>query len=79
MQCISVSIIFSKTSVTRVIPSLTTQHFQFLVRHDFYSLIATMSQAFVKENDEEWLHDVQPTLNALIVYLTRQNSGIRGV
>jgi hypothetical protein len=36
-----------------------------------------MSQAFVKENDEEWLHDVQPTLNALIVYLTRQNSGIR--
>ena len=36
-----------------------------------------MSQAFVKENDEEWLHDVQPTVNALIVYLTRQNNGIR--
>lgn len=36
-----------------------------------------MSQAFVKENDEEWLHDVQPTVDALIVYLTRQNNGIR--
>jgi hypothetical protein len=36
-----------------------------------------MSQAFVKESDEQWLHDVQPTLNALIVYLTRENNGIR--
>ena len=36
-----------------------------------------MSQAFVKENDEQWLHDVQPTINALIVYLTRENNGIR--
>jgi hypothetical protein len=36
-----------------------------------------MSQAFVKENEEQWLHDVSPTLNALIVYLTRENNGIR--
>lgn len=36
-----------------------------------------MSQAFVKEQDEEWLHDVQPTLNALQQYLTRQNNGVR--
>jgi hypothetical protein len=36
-----------------------------------------MSQAFVKEEDEQWLHEIQPTLNALIVYLTRQNNGIR--
>ncbi|HVG41292.1 MAG TPA: hypothetical protein VM888_06750 [Chitinophagaceae bacterium] len=36
-----------------------------------------MSQAFVKESDEQWLHDVQPTMNALIVYLTRENNGIR--
>ena len=36
-----------------------------------------MSQAFVRENDEQWLHDVAPTLNALIVYLTRENNGIR--
>jgi hypothetical protein len=36
-----------------------------------------MSQAFVKESDEQWLHEVAPTLNALIVYLTRENNGIR--
>ncbi len=36
-----------------------------------------MSQAFVKESDEQWLHDISPTLNALIVYLTRENNGIR--
>ena len=36
-----------------------------------------MSQAFVKESEEQWLHDVSPTLNALIVYLTRENNGIR--
>jgi hypothetical protein len=36
-----------------------------------------MSSAFVKENEEQWLHDVSPTLNALIVYLTRENNGVR--
>ena len=36
-----------------------------------------MSQAFVKESEEQWLHEVPPTLNALIVYLTRENNGIR--
>ncbi len=36
-----------------------------------------MSQAFVKENDEELLHEISPTLNALQVYLTRQNNGVR--
>ena len=36
-----------------------------------------MSQAFVRENDEQWLHEVSPTLNALIVYLTRENNGVR--
>ena len=36
-----------------------------------------MSQAFVRESDEQWLHDVQPTVNALIVYLTRENNGVR--
>lgn len=36
-----------------------------------------MSQAFVKENDEQWLHDVSPTLPALLYYLTRENNGIR--
>ncbi len=36
-----------------------------------------MSQAFVKESDEQWLHDVSPTINALSVYLTRENNGVR--
>ncbi len=36
-----------------------------------------MSQAFVRESDEQWLRDITPTLNALLVYLTRENNGIR--
>ncbi len=36
-----------------------------------------MSQAFVKESEEQWLHEVAPTINALVVYLTRENNGIR--
>jgi len=36
-----------------------------------------MSSAFLKESEEQWLHDIQPTLHALIVYLTRENNGIR--
>lgn len=36
-----------------------------------------MSSAFVKESEEQWLHEVQPSPEALIVYLTRENNGIR--
>lgn len=36
-----------------------------------------MSQAFVRESDEQWLHDIAPTIHALIIYLTRENNGIR--
>jgi hypothetical protein len=36
-----------------------------------------MSQAFVKEQDDQWLHDIPGTLTALINYLTRENNGIR--
>jgi hypothetical protein len=36
-----------------------------------------MSQAFVRESEEQWLHEVQPTLNALLIYLTRENNGVR--
>jgi hypothetical protein len=36
-----------------------------------------MSQAFVREGDDQWLPDVLPTLQALIVFLTRENGGIR--
>lgn len=32
-----------------------------------------MSSAFVKESEEQWLHEIQPTIKALIDYLTRQN------
>jgi hypothetical protein len=35
-----------------------------------------MSQAFVKESDDQWLHDLPPTMNALVGYLTRENNGI---
>ncbi len=36
-----------------------------------------MSQAFVRESDEQWLHEIAPTMNALITFLTRENNGIR--
>ena len=36
-----------------------------------------MSQAFVKESEEQWLHDVGPSVKSLIVYLTRENNGVR--
>lgn len=36
-----------------------------------------MSQAFVKESEEQWLHEIAPTLPALVIYLTRENNGIR--
>ena len=36
-----------------------------------------MSQAFVKESEEQWLLEVGPTLQALIVYLSRENNNIR--
>lgn len=36
-----------------------------------------MSHAFIKETDDQWLHDIPPTMTALINYLTRENNGIR--
>jgi hypothetical protein len=36
-----------------------------------------MSQAFVKESDDQWLNEIPPTMNALINFLTRENGGIR--
>jgi hypothetical protein len=36
-----------------------------------------MSHAFVKEEDDQWLHDIPGTITALINYLTRENNGIR--
>ncbi|HET6767116.1 MAG TPA: hypothetical protein VFH08_06950 [Chitinophagaceae bacterium] len=36
-----------------------------------------MSQAFVKEEDDQWLHEIPGTMTALVNYLTRENNGIR--
>ena len=36
-----------------------------------------MSRAFMRESDDQWLHEVAPTMSALIAYLTRENNGIR--
>ena len=36
-----------------------------------------MSQAFVREEDAQWLHDIGSGLNALVIYLSRENNGIR--
>lgn len=35
-----------------------------------------MSSAFVREGDEQKLNEVAPTLNALLVYLRRENGGM---
>ena len=35
-----------------------------------------MSQAFVKESEDQWLHEVAPSLTALINYLTRESNNI---
>ncbi|MFN0158101.1 MAG: hypothetical protein ACKVRP_08545 [Bacteroidota bacterium] len=36
-----------------------------------------MSRAFMKESDDQWLHDVAPTMSALLAFLTRENNDIR--
>jgi hypothetical protein len=36
-----------------------------------------MSQAFVREEDYQWLHEIPGTVSALINYLTKENNGIR--
>ncbi len=36
-----------------------------------------MSQAFIREGDDEWLEDIAPSLTALIVFLTKENNGIQ--
>ncbi len=36
-----------------------------------------MSSAFVKESEEQRLNEVGPSVEALIIHLTRENNGIR--
>jgi hypothetical protein len=35
-----------------------------------------MSRAFIRESDDQWLHEVAPTMSSLLAYLTRENNGI---
>lgn len=36
-----------------------------------------MSQAFVREGDEQSLGEILPSLKALVIFLTRENNGVR--
>lgn len=36
-----------------------------------------MSQAFVREGEDQWLQDIGPSVRSLILFLTRENNGIR--
>ena len=36
-----------------------------------------MSQAFVREEEYQWLHEIPGTITALVNYLTKENNGIR--
>ncbi|MBA3680255.1 MAG: hypothetical protein H0W73_03570 [Bacteroidetes bacterium] len=36
-----------------------------------------MSSAFVKEGDYMWLHEIAPTMDALVNYLTKENGDLR--
>jgi len=36
-----------------------------------------MSQAFMRESEDQSLNEISPTLNSLILFLTRENNGIR--
>lgn len=35
-----------------------------------------MSSAFIKESENQWLHEIGPSMNALQVFLQRENGGI---
>ncbi len=36
-----------------------------------------MSSAFVKEGENQWLHEIGPSINALLVFLQKENDGMR--
>lgn len=35
-----------------------------------------MSSAFVREGDDQWLHGIAPSIEALINFLSRENGGL---
>ncbi len=36
-----------------------------------------MSRAFMREGEDQWLSDVAPSVQALILFLTKENNGVR--
>ena len=36
-----------------------------------------MSQAFMREGEDQWLTDIAPTIQSLSMFLTKENNGIR--
>lgn len=42
-----------------------------------FAYIYFMSSAFVKEGDDIWLHEIPPTMDALVNFLSRENGGFR--
>ncbi|MEB0260252.1 MULTISPECIES: hypothetical protein [unclassified Mucilaginibacter] len=36
-----------------------------------------MSSAFVKEGEARWLHEIDPPMKALLVFLQHENGGMR--
>lgn len=34
-----------------------------------------MSQAFMREGDDQWLEDIAPSITALQMFLTKENNG----
>lgn len=36
-----------------------------------------MSRAFMREGEGQWLSDVAPSVQALVVFLTKENNGVR--
>jgi hypothetical protein len=41
------------------------------------NFVKKMSSAFVKEGDDMWLHEIAPTMDALVNYLSKENGGLR--
>ncbi len=39
--------------------------------------LCSMSQAFMREGEDQWLSDIAPTIQALSMFLSKENNGIR--
>ena len=52
------------------------QRISFFLTWPSNSRYAPMSQAFMRESDDQSLSDISPTMKSLILFLTRENNGI---